>query len=651
MVLRRALSAPLAFVALLVSAWIAPGTAQRPDFDLVIANGRLVDGTGAPWTTADVGIVDDRIRAIGISRRPRPRRASTPPGLVVAPGFIDMLGQSEFNVLVDSRAASKLLQGITTEVTGEGCAIAPLNDRMLKEAEPSARHVGVTLDFRTLGEYFDRIDQRSRPALNVASFVGAGGVRNYVIGKDDRPATPAEMEQMKRLVAQAMEEGALGLSTSLQYVPDRFASTDEIVELAKVAASHGGVYLTHQRSEGNRIFESLDEVFAIAERAKIPAEIWHLKTAYKANWGKMPEVLRRIEAARARASTSPRTSIPYNRASNGLDACLPVWAREGGLDPMLARLQDPAQRARIKQDMEDATASWENQWYGSGGGDGVMLVSVLNDELRKYEGKTLTEIGRLLGKDPRDAVMDLVIADRGESAVIISIMSEDDVQDGVAAPAGQHRHRLGREGRRRPAGRIEVAPAGVGLVPAHPRQVRPRRAAAVARGGRPQVHLAAGGPRRPARPRSPAARHGGRHHRVRSGDHPRRVDVRGSESLLHRRPLRARERAASWSRRARSPPRARDVRCAGRGIGRRRSLFTSTSPALLRPSVLVRQRPARLVHEPRDRLHLLVVDLLRPVVLRVVIGVQPGVEPQRRHAILQERPLVAPPQQVRALLS
>jgi len=193
---------------------------------------------------ADVGIVGDRIRALGDLSKATATTRIDAAGLVVAPGFIDMLGQSEFNVLVDGRVASKLLQGVTTEVTGEGSAIAPLNDRMLKEAEPSARHFGVTYDFRTLGGYFDRIDQRSRPALNVASFVGAGGVRNYVIGKDDRPATPAELEHMKRAVAQAMEEGALGLSTSLQYVPDRFASTDEIVELAKVAASYGGVYLT-----------------------------------------------------------------------------------------------------------------------------------------------------------------------------------------------------------------------------------------------------------------------------------------------------------------------------------------------------------------------------------------------------------------------
>jgi dihydroorotase/N-acyl-D-amino-acid deacylase len=269
----------------------------------------------------------------------------------------------------------------------------------------------------------------------MATFVGAGGIRNYVIGKADRPATAAELEQMKQLVAQAMEQGALGLSTSLQYVPDRFASTDEIVELGKVAARYGGVYFTHQRSEGGRIFESLDEVFAIAERARIPAEIWHLKTAYKANFGKMPEVLRRLEAARARGLDVTANQYPYTRASNGLDSCIPLWAREGGFERLVERLKDPSTRERIKTDMNDANATtWENQWYGANGGDGVMISTVLNPELRKYEGMTLTEIGKAMGKDPRDAVIDLVIADKGESSVITSIMDEGDVRAALTHP-------------------------------------------------------------------------------------------------------------------------------------------------------------------------------------------------------------------------
>ena len=412
--------------------------AQRPAerYDVLIKNGRIVDGTGAPWFRGDVAIAGDRIVAVG--RVPATMTAATivdASGLVVAPGFIDLLGQSEFNVLVDGRAASKILQGVTTEITGEGTSIAPVNDRLMQEAAAPAKHFGVVQDWRTLGDYFKRLEERSRTTINVGTFVGAGSIRNYVIGKDERPATAAELDQMRRLVAQAMEQGALGVSTSLQYVPDRFASTEEIVELAKVAAQYGGVYFTHQRSEGARIFESLEEVFAIADRAKIPAEIWHLKTAYKPQFGKMSDVLQRIEAARARGLDVTANQYPYNRASNGLDACLPLWVREGGLDKMLGRLNDPAARERIRKDMDDPTVTtWENQWYGANGGDGVMLVSVLNPDLRKYEGMMFTEIGRTMGKDPRDAVMDLVVADRGESSVITSIMDEDDVRTAMRHP-------------------------------------------------------------------------------------------------------------------------------------------------------------------------------------------------------------------------
>src|SRR5438034_7735855 len=277
----------------------APQT-RTTRFDVLITNGRIVDGTGSPWFRGDIGLVGDRIAAVGALGGAPAAATVDASGLVVAPGFIDLLGQSEFNVLVDGRAASKILQGVTTEITGEGTSIAPVNDRLMQEAAAPAKHFGVVQDWRTLGDYFKRIEERSRTTINVGTFVGAGSIRNYVIGKDERPATDAELDQMRRLVAQAMEQGALGVSTSLQYVPDRFASTEEIIELAKVAAQYGGVYFTHQRSEGARIFESLEEVFTIADRAKIPAEIWHLKTAYRPQFGKMGDVLQRIEAARGR---------------------------------------------------------------------------------------------------------------------------------------------------------------------------------------------------------------------------------------------------------------------------------------------------------------------------------------------------------------
>ena len=430
------LGATIAVAAMTVTSIACSGNEPEPEraYDVIIVGGRVVDGTGAPWFRADVGVMGDRIAAIGdLSEAPAESRIDAA-GLVIAPGFIDMLGQSEFNVLVDSRAASKITQGITTEVTGEGASIAPVNDRMMEASKPSYAHYGVEQDFRTLEEYFSRLKE-SPPAINIATFIGSGGIRDFVIGREDRRASPEELDEMKQMVARAMEAGALGLSASLQYVPDRFNSTDELVAMASVAAEYGGIYITHQRSEGNLIFESLDEVFEIAERAAIPAEVWHLKTAYKANWGKMGEVLERFEVARARGLDVTANQYPYIRASNGLDACLPVWVREGSTEEMLSRLKDASLRERIKTDMAaDDVTEWENQWYGSGGAEGVMLSSVLDPELRKYEGKTMAQIGAEMGKDPRDALMDLVIADGGESSCIISIMNEEDVRTALKHP-------------------------------------------------------------------------------------------------------------------------------------------------------------------------------------------------------------------------
>ncbi|HEY3381740.1 MAG TPA: D-aminoacylase [Vicinamibacterales bacterium] len=428
----------LSLTAILTAGLAVVLTARAPRvqaFDAIITGGRIVDGTGASWYLGDVGVRGDRIAAIGDLTQASTAKRIDASGLVVAPGFIDLLGQSEFNVLVDNRAASKILQGVTTEVTGEGTSIAPINDRLFEDQADGFKHFNVAWDWRTLGEYFKRLNERTHPAINIATFVGAGGLRAYVVGKDNRPATPAELDQMQKLVAQAMEDGALGVSSSLQYMPDRYASTDELVALASVAARYGGVYFTHLRSESAGIFDAIDETCAIAERAKIPAEIWHLKTAYKANWGKMPQVLARIEAARARGLDITANQYPYTRASNGLDSCLPMWAREGGLEKTLSRLKNPADRERIKKEMDDENAvGWENQWYGSGGGDGVMVSSVLDPSLRKYEGMTLTQIARQMGTDPRDAVIDLVIADRGNTAVVTSIMREDDVVAALRHP-------------------------------------------------------------------------------------------------------------------------------------------------------------------------------------------------------------------------
>jgi len=438
--------------------------AQHPRYDFILSGARIVDGTGAPWVVGDIGIVGDRIAAMGDLSQASASKRLNAAGLVASPGFIDVQGQSEFSVLVDGRAASKITQGVTTEITGEGASIAPVNDRLRKDSEDVAKKYGVAQDWYSLADYF-RHFERTKSAINLGTFVGAGGVRDYVMGSVNRPATPQEIEQMRQLVAQAMKDGAFGISTALQYVPDTFASTDEIVALAKVARESGGVYFTHQRSEADQIFTSLDEVFAISERAKISTTIWHLKTAYSENWGKMPEVIRRIEAARARGVDVAASVYPYARASNGLVACFPPWVSEGGTGDMLARLKDPAQRERAKKEMDQPSATWENQWLGSGGPSGILLIQVVNPELAKYEGMTLEEVGRQMKKDPKDAAMDIAIADRGDSSVVISIMDEADVRAAVSQPFVTFGSDSGAQAEDGPLSKTKAHPRAFGTFP------------------------------------------------------------------------------------------------------------------------------------------------------------------------------------------
>jgi N-acyl-D-amino-acid deacylase len=427
----------LAFAALLAfpSGRAAPAAAATAvQYDLVITNGRVVDGTGRAAFDADVAINGDRLAFVGrLPRGARARRTIDARGLVVAPGFIDMLGQSEQNVLIDRRAMSKVLMGVTTEVTGEGGSIAPINERLIKEDEDFYRRYNLTVDWRTLDEYFRRLE-RQGAGINIATFVGATQVRAYVVGFDNRAPTPEELERMKALVADAMKEGALGVSTSLQYVPARFAKTDEIVELAKVAHQYGGIYATHQRSEANALDSSLAEVFEIARRAHIPAEIWHLKTAYKKNWGRMPEVIAKINAARASGLDITADVYPYTAASTSLSACLPPWALEGGTEKMLARLRDPSTRASIKQDILRDSNEWENIYLGSGGASGVLIGSVVNRELDSLQGKRVSEIAKEQGKDELDALLDIVAADRGQTGAIYFMMSEGDLRAALRAP-------------------------------------------------------------------------------------------------------------------------------------------------------------------------------------------------------------------------
>ncbi len=431
MLMRVSLS--LTLTAMLLFSFGSSATTTTPKYDLLIKNGLVIDGSGRPGYRADIAIKGDRIAAIGKLRNASGAREIDATGMVVAPGFIDMLGQSETYLLIDPRAMSKVMMGVTTEVTGEGESIAPINDRLIKEQEDFNRRFKLTIDWRTLDEYFTRLE-RQGTGVNLATFVGATQVREYVVGYDNRPPTPAELEQMKQLVAAAMKDGALGLSTSLQYVPARFAKTDEIVELAKVARQYGGIYATHQRSEANALDESLAEVFQIARQAKIPVEIWHLKTAYKKNWGRMPEVLAKIKRARAAGLDITADIYPYIAGSTSLSACLPPWALEGGTEKMLSRLKDMRIRQQLKKEITTDSKEWENIYLGSGGASGVLIGSVVNRDLEALQGKRLSQIAEEQGKEPLDALFDLILADHGQTGAIYFMMSEDDMRAAMRAP-------------------------------------------------------------------------------------------------------------------------------------------------------------------------------------------------------------------------
>ncbi len=418
---------------LLLSSLANSTTASAPAYDLLIKNGQVIDGSGRPGYDADLAIKGDQIVRIGQLKNAAATRVIDASGMVVAPGFIDMLGQSETYVLVDPRVMSKVMMGVTTEITGEGESIAPINDRLIKEQEDFNRRYKLTIDWRTLDEYFSRLEKQGS-GVNLGTFVGATQVREYVVGFDNRPPTPDELEQMKKLVAEAMKEGALGLSTSLQYVPARFATTDEIVELAKVARQYGGIYATHQRSEANALDESLNEVFEIAQRAKIPVEIWHLKTAYKKNWGRMPEVLRKISQARAQGLDITADIYPYIAGSTSLSACLPPWALEGGTEKMLARLRDTAIRERLKKEITTDSKEWENIYLGSSGPSGVLIGSVVNRDLEGLQGKRVSQIAAEQKKEPLDALFDLILADHGQTSAIYFMMSEEDMRAAMRAP-------------------------------------------------------------------------------------------------------------------------------------------------------------------------------------------------------------------------
>jgi len=394
-------------------------------FDLVLEHGHIVDGTGSPWYSGDIGIRGGRIAAIGnLAQAPAKRRIDVA-GKVVAPGFIDMLGQSELTILVEPRLPSKIFQGITTEITGEGGSIAPLSDAIVAEDKLGYEHSGVKPDWRSLDDYFRRLEKQGM-GINLASFVGATQVRRLVIGQENRAPTPAELNRMKGLVREAMEQGAVGVSTSLQYAPAPYASTEELIALAAESSRYGGIYATHMRSESEAEMAAIDEAIRIAREAHTPVEIWHLKAAGKRNWGRMPEVVARIEAARKDGVDITADTYAYPAWFNS--AFVPPWAHEGGDDKMLARLKDPATRERIRKEMESTEpAAWDNEWQEIPGPEAILLSVFQNPTLVPFQGKTLAEVAKMRGKDPIDTLFDLLIEDHGYTSVAVFGMSEPDV--------------------------------------------------------------------------------------------------------------------------------------------------------------------------------------------------------------------------------
>ena len=423
----------LRFLICLVSLTLWAACATPQEYDIVIRNGTLYDGSGSAPYQGDLAIQGDTIAAIGSLGEAQGRTEIDAEGLAVAPGFINMLSWATESLIEDGRSQSGIRQGVTLEVFGEGSSMGPLNESMKEEMLRQQGDIKFDIPWTTLSEYLQHLVDRG-VSPNVASFVGATTVREHVIGYENRAPSPEELDEMRSLVREAMEEGALGVGSALIYAPGSFANTEELTELAKVASEYGGMYISHLRSEGDRLLEAVDELITIARDADIHAEIYHLKAAGKANWHKLQGVIEKVEAAQQEGLQITADMYNYTAGKTGLDAAMPLWVQEGGLDAWVTRLKDPAVRRRVQQEMAAPGADWENLYLAAGSADNLLLVEFKNDSLKPLTGKTLAEVAQMRGKSPEDTAMDLVIEDDSQVGTVYFLMTEENVEKKIALP-------------------------------------------------------------------------------------------------------------------------------------------------------------------------------------------------------------------------
>jgi N-acyl-D-amino-acid deacylase len=430
--MHRTRLAALIAALLVLFTWSSPRS-QVPQFDVVIRGGTVYDGTGATGRRADVALRGDRIAGIGDLSGTGAATIVDATGLAVSPGFINMLSWATESLLVDGRSQGDIRQGVTTEIFGEGSSMGPLNDAMKKRAYEQMGDIKYEITWTTLSEYLRQLERRG-VAPNVASFIGATTIREHVIGLEDRKPTPEQMEQMRALVRQEMEAGALGIGSSLIYAPAFYASTEELIELCKVAASYGGRYISHMRSEGNRLIEAVEELIRIAREAKIPAEIYHLKAAGEANWPRMDKVITMVEAARKQGLKITADMYTYTAGATGLDAAMPPWVLDGGYEAAYKRLKDPETRKKIAHAIRTPTTEWENLYLAAGSPERVLLVEFKSEALKPLTGKTLAEVANRRGEDPVETIMNLVLEDRSRVGTVYFMMSEENLRKQIRLP-------------------------------------------------------------------------------------------------------------------------------------------------------------------------------------------------------------------------